>query len=262
MGHRGNAEEPGRLQIHDIEETGPDGTRCVARCVAGVVRPGDRFDGGDLTVERLDRPLRPHLEFVDPPHAVRVWLTGPGVRSLRPRLVIATAGPRRYGYVGPRELWHAAADGPAGLAIATAADLRAWTAEQTAADLAEPFTYVVDRDGLLRLAPRRSEHVACAGRGEVLAAGEISWARDAAGDWSAVEVSNLSTGYAPDPECWPSVAAALDAAGLAHPGRLTHAVVFRRCAEPACAALNLVRDEEYACAVCAAPLPRDWNAAA
>lgn len=37
------------------------------------------------------------------------------------------------------------------------------------------FTYVVDAGGGLRLADRRSEHVACAGGRAVLAAGEITF---------------------------------------------------------------------------------------
>jgi hypothetical protein len=43
------------------------------------------------------------------------------------------------------------------------ADFGGWIVEQPAAELAEPFTFVVGMDGVLRLAPRRSEHVSCAG---------------------------------------------------------------------------------------------------
>ncbi|MGW7278393.1 hypothetical protein ACWGIV_08810 [Streptomyces sp. NPDC054844] len=42
------------------------------------------------------------------------------------------------------------------------------------AEAAEPFTYVVGHDGLPRPAPRRGEHVACAGGPDVLGAGEIT----------------------------------------------------------------------------------------
>ncbi|MFI8826052.1 hypothetical protein [Streptomyces sp. NPDC053431] len=261
MDHTGDtAEEPGQLHLHEIEETGPGWTRCVARCIGGTVRPGDSFDGGRLTVERLDRPLRSRLAFIDPPHAVRVWLSGPGVTGLRPHLRIATAGPRRYGYIGPPEIRRAVGrDHPGAPPIRTAADFSAWAAEQSAADLAEPFTYVVDDEGHLRLAPRRSEHCACAGGGSVRAAGEITWTRGTAGGWAAAEVSNLSTGYAPDPECWPSVAAALDALALAHPGAFTYPALFRRCPTPACATLNLVRDEDFVCAACGSELPKTWN---
>jgi hypothetical protein len=77
------------------------------------------------------------------------------------------------------------------------------------------------------------------------------------GRWSATEVSNQSTGYCPDVTCWPAVAGALDRAGVAHPGELTAALVFRRC--PACAALDVVKDGDLTCAVCAATLPPTWN---
>ncbi|MFJ7070409.1 hypothetical protein [Streptomyces sp. NPDC101115] len=253
--------DEGRLQLYEVEGNGPGRTRWVVRCVGGAVRRGDRLDGGRLTVDRVDAYGRLDVDFVDAAHAARVLFSGPGVSGLRPSLVVGT-GPREYGFTGPHEIRRAVGwDHPGGPVIGTAADFAAWTAEQSAADLAGPFTYVVDARGRLRLAPRRSEHVACAGGGVVRAAGEISWAADPAGGWSAVEVSNLSTGYAPDPECWPSVAAALEAAGLAHPGAFTHAVTFRRCPAPDCAQLNVVRDGLYACAVCGATLPADWNAA-
>jgi hypothetical protein len=39
------------------------------------------------------------------------------------------------------------------------ADFDAWVSVRTAEELSEPFTFVVDQIGALRLAPRRSEHV-------------------------------------------------------------------------------------------------------
>jgi hypothetical protein len=53
------------------------------------------------------------------------------------------------------------------------------------------------------------------------------------------------------------VAAALDRAGIGHPGGFTLAVVFRLC--PACGQRNVVRDGAFACGVCGAELPSDWN---
>jgi hypothetical protein len=40
---------------------------------------------------------------------------------------------------------------------------------------------------------------------------------------------SVPTGYCPDLECWPAVAATLDPVGLARPDRFTHEVEFRRC---------------------------------
>jgi hypothetical protein len=115
---------------------------------------------------------------------------------------------------------------------------------------------VVDVAGLLRLAPRRSEHVACAAGADVLAAGEITLRRIENG-WAAAAVSNQSTGYCPDPDCWPAVAAALDRAGIAYGGGFTEEFTFRRC--PECGQRNIVKDAVFFCAVCDAELPASWN---
>jgi hypothetical protein len=163
-----------------------------------------------------------------------------------------TAPGRRYGYVGPREIRQAVVPGTEGRVIHGAADLDACTAEEDE----EPFTYVVGLDGFLRLAPRRSEHVACAGGADVLAAGEIAFRR-APGGWEVVEVSNQSTGYCPDPDCWPAVAGALDRAGVGRPDGFTHALVFRRCER--CRENNVVREGEFVCVFCGGELPLGWN---
>jgi hypothetical protein len=94
----------------------------------------------------------------------------------------------------------------------------AWLARSSEEEQAEPFTFVIDLSGTLRIAPRRSEHVACAGGEPVLSAGEITFLHDAHG-WVVSEISNHSTGYCPDPASWPAVGDALDRAGLRHPGR-------------------------------------------
>ncbi|MFC7328486.1 hypothetical protein [Marinactinospora rubrisoli] len=164
-------------------------------------------------------------------------------------------GHRRYRYVGPEELRAAVRPGAAGRAIRTAGDLDGWAAERTA-ELAEPVTFVVDPQGTLRVAPRRSEHVACAGGGQVLSAGEMRFAR-VAGRWTVAEVSNQSTGYCPDPASWPAVAAALDRAGIGRPAGFTHVVVFRRCAE--CQERAIVHDGDFVCVFCGGALPVAWN---
>src|SRR6185369_17742 len=108
----------------------------------------------------------------------------------------------RYSYVGPPEVrdWVATVDA---VAVDTAPALARWLAGRDRGELVEPFTFVVALDGELRLAPRRSEHVALAGGHDVLAAGEIAFA--AASGWYVVEVTNQSTGYCPDPDSWPAV---------------------------------------------------------
>jgi hypothetical protein len=121
----------------------------------------------------------------------------------------------------------------------------------------EGCTFVVDRGGTLRLAPRRSEHVACAGGQPVLAAGELRLTVAASGALSVHTITNQSTGYCPEPECWPAVAAALVSAGIAPPAGFTHAFIFRRC--EACAQINIVKEAWFVCASCDGELPLTWN---
>lgn len=161
---------------------------------------------------------------------------------------------RRYRYVGPAEVRDriavdaVAVDGPA--------SLDGWLAGRDRGELAEPVTFVVDLDGVLRLAPRRSEHIALAGGRQVFAAGEMSFASTGMG-WRVAAVTNQSTGYCPDPDCWPAVASALDRVGVPHPGGFTDRVTFRRC--PVCGERNIVRDEDFTCALCGSALPTQWN---
>ncbi|MFF7359754.1 hypothetical protein [Streptomyces sp. NPDC008125] len=143
-----------------------------------------------------------------------------------------------------------------GFRIASAADFDGWVSLRPAPELREPFTYVVDGDGTLRLAPRRSEHVACADGESVRGAGEVGFIRDRA-TWAVDGISNQSTGYCPDISSWPAVARALDRAGLARPDRFTHEVVFRRC--PGCQAHNIVREGHFVCVFCDGELPALWN---
>ncbi|MEJ8645970.1 hypothetical protein WKI68_41685 [Streptomyces sp. MS1.HAVA.3] len=163
---------------------------------------------------------------------------------------------RTYRYVGPAELLALVRPGCEGRRIRSDADVEDWASALPTEELAEPFTFVVDTAGVLRLAPRRSEHVACAGAEPVLAAGEMAFRRES-GAWVVCEVSNQSTGYCPDVESWTAVADALDAAGIERPSGFTHAVVFRRC--PACRRLNIVRDGDFVCVFCDGALPSEWN---
>ncbi|MFD8884852.1 hypothetical protein ACFV0H_20350 [Streptomyces erythrochromogenes] len=163
---------------------------------------------------------------------------------------------RAYRYVGPAGPLALVRPGSGGRGIRSAADFGAWVSALPAREFAEPFTFVIDTAGVLRLAPRRSEHVVCAGGGPVLAAGEMGFSR-ASGAWAVGEVSNQSTGYCPDVVSWAAVADALDAAGIGHPGGYTHEVVFRRC--PACRELGIVREDDFVCVFCDGPLPSRWN---
>ncbi|MFC7590276.1 hypothetical protein ACFQYP_46225 [Nonomuraea antimicrobica] len=136
------------------------------------------------------------------------------------------------------------------------ADFEGWVVARSAVELAEPFTFVVDLEGVLRLAPRRSEHAACAGSGPVLGAGEIGFQR-ADGGWVVGEISNHSTGYCPDTSSWTAVARALARVGLRCPSGFTYEVVFRRCL--ACQEVSIVREDDFVCVFCGNDLPARWN---
>jgi hypothetical protein len=144
--------------------------------------------------------------------------------------------PKVYAYVGR-----------GGAPIRRRVDLERWLGKNRSCTA----TFVIV-DGVLLVADRHSEHVACASGRPVESAGEMTFegAR-------VVEITNQSTGYCPEPESWPAVAGALDAAHVAHPGAFTHAFVFRKCAS--CGQRNVVKDEFFECALCGAELPREWN---
>ena len=167
-----------------------------------------------------------------------------------------TEGRRHYRYVGPAHVLAEVRPGSEGEPIGSPSALAAWLTARDADERSEPFTFVIGLNGVLRLAPRRSEHVACAGGEPVLSAGEITFLPDPDG-WAVGEVSNQSTGYCPDPSSWPAVGIALDGAALKHPARFTDPIVFRRC--PKCAERNLVKDDDFTCAICGEDLPDSWN---
>ena len=164
---------------------------------------------------------------------------------------------RTYRYVGPQRIAERIRPEQAGVPIGSPRDVRAWvgnTAQVPSGGLVIA-TFVVDAAGILLVADRRSEHVACAGGRPVRSAGEVTFA---VGRSVAVAgVSNQSTGYCPEPASWPAVAAALAAAGLEPPAAFALACEFRRCV--ACGTLTLVKDGVFECAVCGAHLPAAYN---
>jgi hypothetical protein len=139
------------------------------------------------------------------------------------------------------------------------ADLLTWVHEsgqRPGLDGLIPATFVIDEEGGLRLADRRSEHITCAGGKPVLSAGELFLL--VKGDRVEVALaSNQSTGFCPEPESWPAVAAALDRIGLFHLSRFTTEVIFRR--YEGCGERNVVKDDWFVCGVCGAELPERWN---
>lgn len=160
---------------------------------------------------------------------------------------------RLYAYVGPASVRLASVAQPPGVPITSREALRAWLAASAEARR-DAATFVVDATGALRLAPRRSEHVACAGGGDVLAAGEIAFAPDAS---SVRWCSNQSSGYCPEPASFAALARALAAVGVAAPAGYDLTCEWRRCA--ACGQTNLVKETCFTCGACDAALPEAWN---
>jgi hypothetical protein len=172
--------------------------------------------------------------------AARPMIVSPGV--VRHELNVST-----YRYVGPEEIRRAAESSPAGTVVDSPVALERWLDAHPDA-LDEGATFIVTMEGLLKLAPRRSEHVACAGGEPVLAAGEIRFRRTGKNRLEAAEVTNQSTGYCPDPACWDAVSDSLRAAKIPTPAAFTHAFIFRRC--DGCGQVNIVKDNWFICANC------------
>jgi hypothetical protein len=168
--------------------------------------------------------------------------------------------PRSYHYVGPEEIRKLVAAQPSSRThIASAADLRAWLAAAEPNPRRRdyvPATFVIDLLNQLWIADRRSEHIACAGGGDVLSAGELVFCQSGK-TIEVIEATNQSTGFCPEPESWPMVAIALEATGITHPPGFTTAFQFRRC--NACNSTNLIKDDLFECSVCGANLSSVWN---
>ena len=164
-----------------------------------------------------------------------------------------------YRYVGPKAIARRHAGASPGLRVQSPEDVLRWvrqTQQQPDASQTVTATFVVDEEGVLRIADRRSEHVACAGGKPVLSAGEMAF-RISPAPLRVSWVTNQSTGYCPEPESWPAVQAALGRAGIPAPDGFSQEFIFRHC--PACRAINIVKDDQFECGVCATPLPREWN---
>jgi hypothetical protein len=165
--------------------------------------------------------------------------------------------PKLYQYVGPTRILEEARHQPPGFEVRTEAELRAWLVSHgVGRRQVMTVTFVVDEAGNLRVAHRRSEHVACSGGGSVRSAGELTLAM-VGKQVRVADASNQSTGFCPEPTSWPEVQRALDASGIQHPGEFTSVFYFRRC--PACGQTNIIKDEIFHCDACDAELPQAWN---
>jgi hypothetical protein len=164
---------------------------------------------------------------------------------------------RLYHYVGPPEIAQRVTPGKYGNLIGSPEDIQRWI-ESTGRSISHDLviaTFVVDADGRLLIADRRSEHVACAGGKAVQCAGELTFAVRPA--IAVVSVSNQSTGFCPHVDSWIAIAAALADAGIDSPAGFDPACEFRKCI--ACGCINLIKDRHFQCSMCDAALPLTYN---
>lgn len=166
--------------------------------------------------------------------------------------------PHLYPYIGPPELRHGWDECSQRHIISTIAEIDLWNAIQPKSRHEQRLTasFIIDPTAQLWIADQRSEHVACARGGHVLAAGEITFIVEA-GLLVNCELTNQSTGYCPEPSTWSVVQEVLDHIGLPHAGGWAKSYDFRRC--PACDMINLIKDQWFVCAVCEHELPLEWN---
>lgn len=165
---------------------------------------------------------------------------------------------RLYSYVGPNSIQELLDDPAQRFQLQSADDVLRWITE-TGQDIQEDratATFIIDENNRMWIADQRSEHVVCARGQRILSAGEITF-EVSKGNVEAVQISNQSTGYCPDPDSWPAVSAALATARVPHPDNFTSEFLFRRCNK--CETINIIKDEWFECAVCQSQLSQTWN---
>ena len=166
---------------------------------------------------------------------------------------------REYAYVGPKEVLVDATAGIPRSRLGAGVDFEEL---RRVLDLGSvrsnqlTLTFVVDVGGVLWVADRHAEHVACARGGKVLAAGELS-VSEWRGGLEVIAATNQSTGYCPEPESWVALSQALDAQEIPHPNGFEYEFHFRRCTK--CKTTVLVKDGIFECGECGGQLSDKWN---
>ncbi|MFJ2233007.1 hypothetical protein [Streptomyces sp. NPDC087859] len=91
-----NDHDPGKLQIYAVEEVDSMSATCIARCVGGVVRPGQLFNPeplsgnpSEIALDWIDQYQR-RVDFIDPPHSAKVHFSGGGVSLVEKGVTIVS----------------------------------------------------------------------------------------------------------------------------------------------------------------------------
>lgn len=81
----------GTMEVHQVTKIDSTTAVCIVRCITGIVRVGDRVYSGsdtagarysiDLRIDSINLARRP-VEFVDPPHAAEIQVSGDTVETL------------------------------------------------------------------------------------------------------------------------------------------------------------------------------------
>ncbi len=171
-----------------------------------------------------------------------------------------TRDDKLYWYCGPKKVYTESVGKPLGRRISNSTELVDFLLEQEG-DVSRgigTFSFILSKAGELRLASRRSEHVACAGRRPILSAGEITFEQQKS-EICVDTITNQSMGYCPEPESWPAVEVALSEIAIPFPAYWTTAFQFRKCIQ--CGEHSILKDYDPFCPFCGTELPDHWNIA-
>lgn len=156
-----------------------------------------------------------------------------------------------YSYVGPKNILTSINPQQKGYPITSVEDIQNWILISKQDIIHEDeitATFTIGEEYILRLADRRSEHVACAGGMPVVAAGEITFDMEDQKVISISHITNQSTGYCPAAACWKDIDEVLTKLDLDYPTYFTQAFVFRIC--PSCNTINIIKDSFFVCSMC------------
>ena len=161
-----------------------------------------------------------------------------------------------YKYIGSKDILKQVKPEQIGYPITSAKDILYWinNSAQEFNNQEITATFTIGQNYIFRLNDRRSEHVACAGGVDVLAAGEITFEVEQK-QISISQITNQSTGYCPSPSSWKDINKVLSKLNIDYPEYFTQEFIFRVCA--ACGVINVIKDSFFVCIICNQDLPED-----
>lgn len=165
---------------------------------------------------------------------------------------------RIYPYVGPKDLLDLIDPCINRIAVKNAVAVREWikhTQQELDSDNSVIATYIIDTNRIMWICDRHMEHVVCAIGRPVLSAGEITFRVDK--NVETTYITNQSTGYCPEPASWEAVNLSLKNTDISYPNHFSVKFNFRICSH--CKTINIIKENDYVCAVCDHRLNKKWN---